>query len=145
MLHTQLEIAAPPAKVRETLLDFKRIQEWHSGCVQSIVQQGEGPASLDPGNRLRCKISDFEFEPTITKNDESAFEWRGPPVFYILSGLHTFRFEPSKENPGSTTLVHSEEFFGAGKFLMAKWLLGGNIERQYAQFNEDLKAEVEKL
>jgi hypothetical protein len=61
-----------------------------------------------------------------------------------VSGLHSFHFEPSQASPETTRFVQTEEYSGPGKFLMAGFLLGGGIKKQFDKFNADLKAKVEQ-
>lgn len=43
------------------------------------------------------------------QNTAEEFTWRGD-LLYVFSGVHTFRFEPSKTTPGHTRFVNCEEF-----------------------------------
>jgi hypothetical protein len=84
MISSEVEIAAPPAKVREVvsalpprrvwipphpreqLLDFAKIPEWHSGMVKSITPLAESGDGQSPGNQLHCVMEGFTFDSTIT-------------------------------------------------------------------------------
>lgn len=64
----------------------------------------------------------------------------------IFKGDHAFRFEPSSKNPGGTTFVQEEKFWGLLSFFMGDgWLarLVGLKERTktgFEGYNQDLKA-----
>jgi hypothetical protein len=64
----------------------------------------------------------------------------------LFTGEHSFRFEPSKETPGSTTFVHSEKFSGILSFMIAPGTSFANkTVKGFEDFNKDLKANVESL
>jgi hypothetical protein len=62
-------------------------------------------------------------------------------VFYVLSGTHPYRFEPSKITPGSTRFVNSEEFARLNNFFMRFM----PMEKMFYQFCEQFKARVESV
>ena len=74
----------------------------------------------------------------------NTFKWRGVGLCGLFIGEHSFRFEPSKTTPGSTTFVHGEVFSGALSFLMTPALgLSKKTEAGFQGFKRDLKARME--
>ncbi|CAD6563938.1 MAG: hypothetical protein ASARMPRED_002575 [Alectoria sarmentosa] len=146
MITTTIEIDAPPSKVRSVLLDFPNLHTYHTGLFKGIEPLDSSsypdPSALTPGKQLLCKIGP-PFVATITQNSPNCFEWKGPPNYGILNGVHTFTFEDSNATPGGTTLVQSEEFWGVLFWAMNPWLMGRLLRTAYEGFNEDLKKGVE--
>ena len=68
------------------------------------------------------------------------FKWRFD-IFHVLSGIHSYRFEPSKTTPGSTRFVNSEEFLRLSNVLMRLM----PVEKMFCQFSEQFKARVESV
>ncbi|KAF3384748.1 Enoyl-CoA delta isomerase 3, peroxisomal [Penicillium rolfsii] len=140
---SKIEIAAPPAKVREVLLNFPAYPEWHTDFIKGIKIQDESkkPESLVPGDKLECNIEGWKFVAEIRENSESMFSWQGPPVLTI-AGLHQFRIEPTKDG-AATIFTQSEDLKGPLSFLMGPSLLGKKMAAHFAEFNRDLKARAE--
>jgi hypothetical protein len=62
-------------------------------------------------------------------------------MMYLISGIHSYRFEPSKFTPGSTRFVNSEEFLRLSNVFMRLMPL----EKMFYQFAEQFKARVESV
>jgi hypothetical protein len=62
-------------------------------------------------------------------------------MIYLISGSHSYRFEPSKITPGSTRFVNSEEFLRLSNVLMRLM----PIEKMFYEFAEQFKARVESV
>jgi hypothetical protein len=62
-------------------------------------------------------------------------------MIHLISGIHSYRFEPSKATPGSTRFVNSEEFLRLSNVLMRLMPL----EKMFYQFAEQFKARVESV
>ena len=76
-------------------------------------------------------------------NTETAFRWQAAPLYGLLGGRRSFRFEPSQITPGSTTFVQSEDASGWLSFIMNPALPGRKkIAAQFEGFKNDLKARV---
>lgn len=74
------------------------------------------------------------------------FRWQAVPVYGLIGGIRSFRFEPSETTPGSTTFIQSEEVSGILSFIMNPSLPGGKkIRSQFEGFNKDLKVRTESL
>lgn len=64
----------------------------------------------------------------------------------LFTGEHSFRFEPSKTNPGETTFVQAENFSGILSFLIKEGTGFARTTREgFEGFNGDLKRRVEGL
>ncbi|KAH9203962.1 hypothetical protein DL95DRAFT_250201, partial [Leptodontidium sp. 2 PMI_412] len=107
MLTTQIEIAAPPAVVREKFLQFDQIPKYSpNGFFISLGPLVPGKA-LEPGVKMHNVLRGATLEAVVLKNSPSEFRWKGE--FYgIFNGEHMFQFRESKEegNKGGTTFVH---------------------------------------
>lgn len=64
---TPIEINASPERVRETLLDFQKMPEWHHGHFVSIeVPSGKKGIDLKSGDTLKVVLaSGMRFSPVI--------------------------------------------------------------------------------
>jgi len=74
----------------------------------------------------------------VLENTPKVFRWRGD-VMYVLSGDHSFVFEPSSKNPGGTRFINSEIYLRANIVLMR--LLPPT--KAFQDFCEGFKARVE--
>jgi hypothetical protein len=59
----------------------------------------------------------------------------------VLSGEHTYGFEPSKITPGGTTFTNQEDYFRLNMILM----YFVPVQDKFEQFNRDFKARVESV
>ncbi|OQD68671.1 hypothetical protein PENDEC_c032G01882 [Penicillium decumbens] len=105
---SSIEIAAPPTKVREVLLNFSAYPEWHTDFIKGIeIQEKDKTAqTLVAGDKVEVNIENFKFIAEIRANTEELFSWQGPPVFTI-AGLHEFHMKPTED--GGTIFTQSEE------------------------------------
>ncbi|KAJ5734954.1 uncharacterized protein N7483_000079 [Penicillium malachiteum] len=146
---TKIEIAAPPARVREILLDFSAYAEWHTEWIKGIeIQEKEKTsASLTTGDKLQVNIEGCNFVADILvgsipmKTQRIYSHGRVPPVFTI-AGLHTFHIEPTEDGTG-TIFTQSETSKGLMSFLLSPSILGKKLRADYEVFNRDLKARAE--
>ncbi|KAJ5432729.1 Polyketide cyclase/dehydrase [Penicillium daleae] len=140
---SKIEIAAPPAKVREVLLNFSAYPEWHTDFIKGVKIQEESktPETLVNGDKLECNIEGWKFIAEIRENSEGMLSWQGPPVLTV-AGLHQFRMEPTKDGT-ATIFTQSEDLKGPLAFLMGPSLLGKKMAAHFAEFNRDLKARAE--
>ncbi|KAI5357880.1 putative polyketide cyclase/dehydrase, START-like domain superfamily [Septoria linicola] len=146
-LHTQIEIAAPPGKVREVLLDFSQMPSWLHGPGIRNVQVKDAAktgTAIEAGDVLITHIDKTTFEPVVLVNDSSELKWRGS-IPYIFTGDHSFQFKKSETNEGGTTFVNEENFSGALSFLMLQWVMGASAKKSFEALNGDLKRRVEGL
>ncbi|KAJ5657188.1 uncharacterized protein N7484_000837, partial [Penicillium longicatenatum] len=140
---SKIEIAAPPAKVREILLNFSAYPEWHTEWIKSIeIQENEKTGkSLITGDKVQVNIEGFKFIADVVENTDTLFSWQGPPVFTI-AGLHKFHIEPTEDGAG-TIFTQSETSKGFLSFLLSPSVLGKKLRADYEVFNRDLKARAE--
>lgn len=64
-------------------------------------------------------------------------------MLYVISGEHSFRFQPSQITPDGTTFMNMEEHFRLPYWLSP--LLTRTMISKFEEFNRDLKARVESL
>lgn len=86
------------------------------------------------------------FSPTITENSDACFQWKGPPLYGLIGGVHSFHFEPSEGGKG-TKFTHEEVHYGPAAFLLSTWspLIFMAGKGSFEGFNRDLKAKCEEL
>jgi len=130
------------------LLDFPRLSEWHTTFIISLALPPGKSSSYDlvKGDTIDAKFFGNVNAPCkIMENNPKELKWRGD-VFYVLSGEHSFRFEPSKINPGGTTFIHAEVYFRLNIILMTieSWTVS-SIHKMFEGFNQELKGRVESL
>ncbi|KAJ5545008.1 hypothetical protein N7535_006603 [Penicillium sp. DV-2018c] len=144
MITSTIEIAAPPAKVREVLLDFSAYPEWHTEWLKSVKIQDSSKTSeeLVWGDKVEVNIQNFKFVAEIRDNTERLFSWQGPPVLTV-AGLHKFHMEPANGG-ASTVFTQTEDVKGLLAFLMSPSLLGRKVRAHWGIFHRDLKARAEQ-
>ncbi|KAJ5343679.1 Polyketide cyclase/dehydrase [Penicillium brevicompactum] len=143
MITSTIEIAAPPAKVREIFLNFSAYPEWHTEWLKEIkTQDGKNPHDLTAGDKIDVNIENFKFVAEVKENTETVFTWQGPPVFTI-AGLHKFHIEPANDG-ASTIFTQSEDLKGLLSFIMSPSLLGKKMRAHFDIFHRDLKARAEQ-
>ncbi|KUJ22423.1 uncharacterized protein LY89DRAFT_680570 [Mollisia scopiformis] len=135
---TQIEIEAPPEEVWKVFLDFENWPKIKSDTIKAVARQpGHPEGPIKEGEVLNVNFG-INSTVTVLENSPSQFRWRGD-MLYVISGEHTFRFEPSKITPGGTTFINSEIPFRLNVLLMR--LLPA--ESMFQQFCKDFKARVE--
>lgn len=139
-IRTEIDIAAPPARVWSILADFGRHAEWNPTLVEMAGEAREGARV-----RVVIKMANGKrqvFKPVVTvfrPNEE--LRWRGSlPIPGLFVGEHYFRLAPL---PGGGTRVdHGEDFTGLLIPLMRK-SLEGDARRGFEAMNRALKARAE--
>lgn len=110
-IRTEIDIAAPPEKVWDILMDFNKWQEW-----SPIVRKSSGTAAL--GNALQFTMvgkTEGEDGPTYSPiieemNKPSLFRWRANMMAgFIMTNDKVFELEAT---PTGTKLIHKELFKG---------------------------------
>ncbi|KAJ6007093.1 hypothetical protein N7499_000757 [Penicillium canescens] len=144
MITSTIEIAAPPAKVRDILLNFSAYPEWHTEWLKEIQvkDSNKTPQTLSSGDRIEVNIENFKFVAEVQENSENLFSWQGPPVFTI-AGLHKFHMEPANDG-ASTVFTQTEDLKGLLSFIMSPSLLGKKMAAHFDIFHRDLKARAEQ-
>jgi hypothetical protein len=138
IIDTFIEIAAPPSRVWEVLMNFETYSEWNP-FITSISGSGR------VGDKLTVRIqppgkSGMTFKPTVlVSNTEHEFRWKGKLfISGLFDGEHHFRLEPAGEG---TLLHHGERFTG----LLVP-LLSGTFpatEQGFNEMNQELKTRAE--
>ncbi|PYH94061.1 hypothetical protein BO71DRAFT_326290 [Aspergillus ellipticus CBS 707.79] len=144
MIETQIKIAAPPAKVRDVLLDFASYPQWHtSNLIRQLEPEDAAKTlvALQPGDKIKCDVDGMKFTAEIRETSSQQLQWQGPPVLGLIAGLHSFRFDESES--GGTVFSQTELFTGPISFLMSPSLLGRKMLGQYKLFGEEIKARAE--
>lgn len=138
-LHTEIQIAAPPAEVWTALTDFERHADWNPFLVSV-----EGEAA--PGARLRVTLAPpgarrITMRPTVTEVVPGrVLEWWGHlGVRGIFDGRHRFELHPSGTG---TRLVQRETFTGVLVPFMAR-MLDGPTATGFALMNDALRDRAE--
>lgn len=109
VVHTEIVIPAPPAKVWSVLTDRASYSEWHP-----VIAHVEG--RLEPGQRIVSAWTDAEGEQHRVESDVVRYKeerllnlYGGPPL--ILTFDHRFELEPVSEG---TRVTQHEEYRGIG-------------------------------
>jgi hypothetical protein len=138
-IRTEVEIAAPVARVWHTLTDFADYQEWNPFITQITGELREGA-------HLTVRLSlpegrDHEIQPRLLRCQENEeLRWRGHLLFPgLFDGEHFFRLE--QVEPNRTRFVQGENFTG----LLVRFT-GNTITRAargFVYMNQALKRRVE--
>lgn len=138
-LRTEIEIAAPPARVWEALTDFSAYHEWNP-FITSIG------GDLAVGGKLAVTVcppegDDFSFRPEVLVFDEPReLRWRGKLWFRgLLDGEHFFQCHEAEG--GHTRFVHAENFDGLLLKFMGDRMQ--HVARGFVYMNQALKRRVE--
>ena len=109
-LRTEIDIAAPAARVWDVLTDFGAYADWNP-----FITRIEGP--LAPGGRLRVRIQPpggraMTFRPTVLRVEpERELAWRGRPFLPgLFDGEHRFTLVP--QGADGVHVIHAEQFSG---------------------------------
>ncbi|OKL58143.1 hypothetical protein UA08_06479 [Talaromyces atroroseus] len=67
-IETQIQVAAPPAKVRQILLDFAKYPQWHTTLIKLLEPEdaSKSLSSLARGDKIKCNIDGMKFVAEIT-------------------------------------------------------------------------------
>ncbi|KAH7156725.1 hypothetical protein EDB81DRAFT_854782 [Dactylonectria macrodidyma] len=142
-VHAQIEISAPPATVRATFLNFAAYQGWHKGWEIEHVEVKDAASGLQTGDKLKVNMQGMVFHPTVEQNTPECFTWGGS-AYGLFVGKHQFLFSPSKENPGGTTFIQSEEFKGPLTIFFWPWRNKEFKSANWDAFNANIKKEAER-
>ncbi|KAN0122338.1 hypothetical protein V8E51_000664 [Hyaloscypha variabilis] len=139
IIKTQIEIAASPEEVRNIFFDFEHWGDIKSDLMRSVTRLPQSSGPIEKGERLSVNFKGITSLVTVLENTETEFKWRGD-LLYVISGVHSFRFEASRENPGWTTF-HNDELPLRLNALLAK--ITGS--KEFEDFCTGFKARVERV
>ncbi|CZT16474.1 uncharacterized protein RCC_02317 [Ramularia collo-cygni] len=149
VVSSQIEINASPTHVRSVFFDFAAWPTWSKGPgitgISAVVPRSND-MEIEAGEKIKINLSGTTFKPTVLENTPEQFSWRGG-ITGLFHGDHFFKFLPSKENPGGTTLVNEEVYFGPLVWVIQKVssTLDNHTGENYMILNKDFKARVESL
>jgi len=142
-LKTEIDIAAPPKKVWDVLLDFNSWKEWNP-----IAAEAKGNPS--PGEKLHMKfVCDpeskkiAEFKPIVIEAEAPIrFRWRATMMApFLFSNDKVFELE---ETASGTRLIHREQF--SGFMVLLFWSkFEKSVVPMLESMNKALKVKVEGL
>jgi hypothetical protein len=139
VLHSEIEIDAPPERVWRVLTDFDAYPEWNP-FIRSI----EGDPGV--GSRLRVRIEPpgargMTFRPTVQAVEPAReLRWFGRLfVPGLMDGEHRLALEPL--DGGRSRFIQSERFSGVLVGLLGRMLAA--TEQGFKQMNEALKRRAE--
>jgi hypothetical protein len=137
-IRTEIEVAAPPERVWEVLVDFPGYAAWNPFMVsiEGKAEVGEKiTIEIAPPNMRRRKLR--ERVRAVTPYAE--LRWgAGLPIPGLLDGDHFFQLVKHGDR---TRVLHGEDFTGLVVPLIKGML--ANIEKGFALTNEALKRRVE--
>ncbi|KAL2065054.1 hypothetical protein VTL71DRAFT_4194 [Oculimacula yallundae] len=140
-ISAQIEIDASPEEVRKVFLDFEHWPEIKSDTIKSITRLPSHPdGPIQVNEKLAVNFGGMTSNVNVLANTPTSFRWRGD-VLFILSGDHTFHFQPSTLHPGKTLFISTE----IPMRLLA--LIAGPIgmQKAFERFCEDFKRRVESV
>jgi hypothetical protein len=140
-LHTEIDIAATPARVWEVLTDFAAYPDWNP-----FIRRITGPVAV--GSRLEATLQPpgnraTTFRPTVlTAEPERELRWIGyvgtPGIF---DGEHRFRIESI--GPDRVRFIQEERFSGFLAPLILRFIGRSTLEG-FTAMNRALKARAEQ-
>jgi hypothetical protein len=138
-LRTEIEIAAPPERVWDTLVAFARYADWNP-----YVKAVEGKLAV--GERLKLTLTPADGSErsqvvhVVKLEPGAALRWRSKfLVSRLFDGEHYF--ELLALDAGRTRLIHGEDLSGALVQHMGPRLTA--MARGFVGMNEALKKQVE--
>lgn len=140
-IHTEIDIAAPPAVVWDVL---SAIDSWSSWNRVIGGVRLEGPLREGTRGRLMLLLPPPVGPQTlavrlVTVRPQQELAWKGG-VPGVMQGRHGFRLEQSGEG---TRLVHTEAFSGVLAPGLVR-LLRGQLGKNYRRLNQGLRDRCER-
>ncbi len=139
LVYSDIVIEATPEQVWEVLTDFDAMPDWSSslqGVVGDLSDGGQATAIyLNEG-------APQEFPHILTWEEGRSFSWSDPLAFAPGIVDH-HRFIVDRTDGSATLFVQTDQLTGDDANFPAS-VLAGFLRGLYAQFNQELKAEVER-
>lgn len=142
VISTEVDIAAPPAKIWGILTDIEKWQEW-----SPIINKSSGTSAI--GSKLNITMSGKEkdidgpkYSPIITKLEEARnMTWKATMITdFIFTNNKVL--EIKKTNSGSR-LIHKETFSGMMSVIMCSQM-EKEVPPMLDKMNQALKVLAEK-
>jgi uncharacterized protein YndB with AHSA1/START domain len=131
---TEIEIAAPPDAVWDTLTAFERWPSWNRD-VKSMTVQGD----VAPGSVFRWKAGPGTITSTIQEVDPPRLiVWTGKTLG--IRAVHAWHLDPED----GTTRVRTEESYEGVVVRLLRRSLQKTLDRALADGLRYLKAEIER-
>lgn len=136
-IKTSIKINAAPEQVWKVLTDFSSYPKWNP-----FVKSLEGEVAVN--NKIKIQLPGMQFQPKVLAYEPAKeFRWLGSLLFKgIFDGEHQFKLQ--KNEDGSTTLEHAENFSGILVPLLCK-KLDAETKAGFEEMNRALKNRVESL
>ncbi|MCY4195257.1 MAG: SRPBCC domain-containing protein [bacterium] len=139
LVYSDIVIEATPEQVWEVLTDFDSMPDWSSslqGVVGDLSEGGQATAIY-----LNEGVAQ-EFPHILSWEEGRSFSWSDPIVFAPGIVDH-HRFVVDSTDGSATLFVQTDQLTGDDAALPAS-VLAELLRGAYAQFNQELKAEVER-
>ncbi len=139
LVYSDIVIEATPAQVWEVLTDFDAMPDWSStlqGVVGDLSDGGQATATY-----LANDVPQ-EFPHILSWQEGRSFSWSDPLVFAPGIVDH-HRFIVDSTDGSATLFVQTDQLTGDDPNFPAS-ALAAVLSGSYAQFNQELKAEVER-
>jgi uncharacterized protein YndB with AHSA1/START domain len=144
-VHAQIDIAAPPERVYDLMLDPDRLHEWVTIHRKvNRVDDGTPRAGYEMDQTLCLRHANFKVHWTLTEADRphaATWEGRGPAGSYART---SYRLHPV--DGGSTRFEYENEFKAPGGVLGAaasRVIVGGVPQREANRSLKKLKSLLE--
>jgi hypothetical protein len=134
---TEIKINASSKQVWSVLTNFNNYPNWNP-----FITSLKGDVYV--GNTIEVNLLGMKMKPKVLAfNKNQEFRWLGHLFIKgLFDGEH--RFVLNQNNDGSTTLIHSEKFYGILVPLFKKSLLG-KVKDGFKQMNVSVKNRTEEL
>ena len=138
-IRTEVEVAAPPSRLWDVLVDFSSYPAWNPFLVR-IDGFPEVGATLQVHTKPPGRSANSVAARVLVAKAPAHLRWEGTFLSPLLfSGTHIVELQPSD---GGTRVVNREEFRGILAPLMLRFR-GPALPNGYTAMNVALKARVE--
>lgn len=145
-VQTEIDIAAPPERVYDLMLDPERLHEWVTIHRKiNRVDSGAPHTGYEMDQTLCLRHANFKVHWTLTEADRphaATWEGRGPAGSYART---SYRLQA--DDDGGTRFQYENEFRAPGGILGAaasRVIVGGMPEREANRSLQKLKSLLER-